>query len=93
MYSGIFFQERVWKLTAAAQICHRAAFASRLRLEKQNKSWKQKSVSLTLAKAVMEFWHSAGLRVENVTHNASSGADKTGQVKDVAGGFEKVCNL
>ncbi|XP_021854031.2 chromatin modification-related protein EAF1 B [Spinacia oleracea] len=84
-----FSQERVWKLTAAAQICHRAAFASRLRLEKQNKSWKQKSVSLTLAKAVMEFWHSAGLRVENVTHNASSGADKTGQVKDVAGGFEK----
>lgn len=82
-----FSQERVWKMTAAAQICHRVSFASRLRLEEQSKCWKQQSVAQTLAKAVMEFWHSARLCVENVACSqpekcepgASSGVDETGQ--------------
>ncbi|KAK3193233.1 hypothetical protein Dsin_024543 [Dipteronia sinensis] len=52
-----FAQERLWKTTAAAQICHRVAFASRLRSEEKNQLWKIKKVALTLAKAVMQFWH------------------------------------
>ncbi|EOX93924.1 Helicase/SANT-associated, putative isoform 4 [Theobroma cacao] len=54
-----FAQERLWKMTAAAQICHRVAFTSQLKFEEQNRYWKLKRVALTLANAVMEFWHSA----------------------------------
>ncbi|XP_019106451.2 chromatin modification-related protein EAF1 B isoform X3 [Beta vulgaris subsp. vulgaris] len=92
-----FMQERVWKITAAAQICHRVAFASRLRLEEQSKCWNQKGVAYTLAKAVMEFWHSARCHVDNVAcsgpenckRNASSGADETRIAKGEGGGFDK----
>uniref|UniRef100_A0A6N2MQ67 HSA domain-containing protein n=1 Tax=Salix viminalis TaxID=40686 RepID=A0A6N2MQ67_SALVM len=31
-----FAQERLWKMTAASQICRRAAFTSRLRVEEQH---------------------------------------------------------
>ncbi|XP_074282925.1 chromatin modification-related protein EAF1 B-like isoform X2 [Silene latifolia] len=80
--SNDFAQERVWKMTAAAQICRRVALASRKRWEEQSKFSKQKGVAHTLAKAVMEFWHSASLFVENVDspltekckHEVSSGA-------------------
>ncbi|KAA8543485.1 hypothetical protein F0562_021020 [Nyssa sinensis] len=54
-----FAQERLWKITAAAQISHRVALTSRLRFEEQNLRWKQKKVAHNLAKAIMEFWHSA----------------------------------
>ncbi|XP_020539175.1 chromatin modification-related protein EAF1 B isoform X2 [Jatropha curcas] len=54
-----FAQERLWKMTAAAQICRRVAFTSRLRVEEQNQHWKLKKVAYALAKAVMQFWHSA----------------------------------
>ncbi|GMJ09005.1 hypothetical protein like AT3G24880 [Hibiscus trionum] len=54
-----FAQERLWKMTAAAQLCRRAAFTSRLKYEEQNQFWKLKEVALALANAVMGFWHSA----------------------------------
>ncbi|XVF81191.1 hypothetical protein PTKIN_Ptkin15bG0136800 [Pterospermum kingtungense] len=54
-----FAQERLWKMTAAAQICRRVAFTSRLKFEEQNHYFKLKKVALTLANAVMEFWRSA----------------------------------
>ncbi|XAR58725.1 Nucleoplasmin ATPase [Bertholletia excelsa] len=54
-----FAQERLWKIAAAGQICHRVASTSRLRFEEQNICWEQKKVAHTLAKAIMEFWHSA----------------------------------
>ncbi|KAM5563088.1 hypothetical protein ABKV19_018000 [Rosa sericea] len=54
-----FAQERLWKLTAAAQICHRVAFQSRLRIEEQQQQWGIKKVARTLANAVNQFWHSA----------------------------------
>ncbi|KAE8676274.1 Helicase/SANT-associated, putative isoform 2 [Hibiscus syriacus] len=54
-----FAQERLWKMTAAAQLCRFAAFTSRLKYEEQNQLWKLKGVALTLANAVMEFWHSS----------------------------------
>ncbi|KAE8708113.1 Helicase/SANT-associated, putative isoform 2 [Hibiscus syriacus] len=54
-----FAQERLWKMTAAAQICRRVAFNSRLKFEEKNQHWKLKKIALTLANAVMDFWHSA----------------------------------
>ncbi|KAK8639432.1 hypothetical protein V6N13_137813 [Hibiscus sabdariffa] len=54
-----FAQERLWKITAAAQICRRVAFTSRLKFEEKNQYWKLKRIALTLANAVMDFWHSA----------------------------------
>ncbi|KAL6978793.1 hypothetical protein U1Q18_051064 [Sarracenia purpurea var. burkii] len=53
-----FAQERLWKITAAAQVCNHIASTSRLRFEERNLRWKQKNVAHTLAKAIMEFWHS-----------------------------------
>ncbi|KAI3742045.1 hypothetical protein L1987_59724 [Smallanthus sonchifolius] len=52
-----YAQERLWKLTAAAQLSRRVAFASRLRFQQQSLMQKQKEVSHTLAEAVMQFWH------------------------------------
>ncbi|CAI0426598.1 unnamed protein product [Linum tenue] len=56
-----FAQERLWKMTAAAQICRRVALTSRLRVEEQNQCLKLKKVSYILAKAVTQFWQSAEL--------------------------------
>ncbi|XP_060177044.1 chromatin modification-related protein EAF1 B-like isoform X1 [Lycium barbarum] len=53
-----FAQERLWKITAAGQICHKVAFNSRLRFREQNRIWEQKKVAHNVAKAVMDFWHS-----------------------------------
>ncbi|CAH1431916.1 unnamed protein product [Lactuca virosa] len=52
-----FAQERLWKVTAAAQLSKRVAFSSRVRFNNQSSLQKQKEVSHTLAEAVMEFWH------------------------------------
>ncbi|KAK7256022.1 hypothetical protein RIF29_29453 [Crotalaria pallida] len=60
-----FAQERLWKLTAAAQLCHRASVTSRLRFEKQNKLLERKILSHSIAKAVMQFWHSVELLLDN----------------------------
>ncbi|KAH1129053.1 hypothetical protein J1N35_000431 [Gossypium stocksii] len=54
-----FAQERLWKMTAAAQICRRVTFTLRLQLEEKNQYWKLRKVALILANAVMDFWHSA----------------------------------
>ncbi|GMH25852.1 hypothetical protein Nepgr_027695 [Nepenthes gracilis] len=54
-----FSQERLWKISAAAQISHWASFSSLLRLEKSCQHGKLKIVACALAKAVMEFWRSA----------------------------------
>ncbi|XP_057480432.1 chromatin modification-related protein EAF1 B-like isoform X1 [Actinidia eriantha] len=54
-----FAQERLWKITAAARVCHQIASTSRLRFEEQNLECKQKKVAHTLAKAITDFWHSA----------------------------------
>ncbi|KAJ9548053.1 LOW QUALITY PROTEIN: hypothetical protein OSB04_020596 [Centaurea solstitialis] len=52
-----FAQERLWKITASAQICRRAAFASRVRFQEQCSLQKQKEVAHSVAGAVMKFWH------------------------------------
>ncbi|XP_011024664.1 PREDICTED: uncharacterized protein LOC105125769 isoform X3 [Populus euphratica] len=69
-------QERLWKMTAAAQICRRIAFTSRLRVEEQNHHLKLKNVAYSLAKAVMQFWHSAEVYLSN---NCQSVGSKNGK--------------
>ncbi|KAF5930589.1 hypothetical protein HYC85_031462 [Camellia sinensis] len=69
-----FAQERLWKITAAAQVCHRIASTYRLRFEEQNLRWKQKKVAHTLAQAIMDFWRSAE---ENLFYVVSPGAMET----------------
>ncbi|XP_028806296.1 chromatin modification-related protein EAF1 B isoform X2 [Neltuma alba] len=60
-----FAQERLWKITAAAQLCHRAAFTSRLRSEEKSKHLGIKVLAHNIAKAIMQFWHSVELLLEN----------------------------
>ncbi|XP_030454694.1 chromatin modification-related protein EAF1 B [Syzygium oleosum] len=54
-----FAQERLWKMTAAAQLCRHAASSSHLRFDRQSQQMKLRKVAYTLAEAVMHFWHSA----------------------------------
>jgi hypothetical protein len=56
-------------MTAASQICRRAAFTSRLRDEEQHQHLKLKKVAYSLAKAVMQFWHSAEVYLSNNCQN------------------------
>ncbi|CAK7333927.1 unnamed protein product [Dovyalis caffra] len=74
-----FAQERLWKMTAAAQICRRVAFTSRSRVEEQNQHLKLKKVAYSLAKAVMQFWHSAEVYLSNNCQSVGSknGKDET----------------
>ncbi|PHU07562.1 hypothetical protein BC332_24051 [Capsicum chinense] len=53
-----FAQERLWRMTAAAQLCRQVAFTARLRFQEQNSSCKLKKVAHIMAKAVMGFWQS-----------------------------------
>nr|XP_025888644.1 chromatin modification-related protein EAF1 B-like isoform X1 [Solanum lycopersicum]XP_025888645.1 chromatin modification-related protein EAF1 B-like isoform X1 [Solanum lycopersicum] len=53
-----FAQERLWKMTAATQLCHDVAFTARLRFQEQNSSCKLKKVAHIMAKSVMGFWQS-----------------------------------
>jgi hypothetical protein len=59
-------------MTAAAQICRRIAFTSRLRVEEQNHHLKLKNVACSLSKAVLQFWHS-------VSNNCQSVGSKNGK--------------
>lgn len=58
-------QERLWKIAAAAQLGHQTAFTCRSRFEKLNRQLETKILSHRIAKAVMQFWHSAKLLLDN----------------------------
>ncbi|XP_019460850.1 PREDICTED: chromatin modification-related protein EAF1 B-like isoform X1 [Lupinus angustifolius] len=77
-----FAQERLWKLTAAAQLCHRASITSRLRVEKQSKLLGSKLLAHSMAKAVMQFWHSVELLLNNDAHDCSCVGGSVASVKD-----------
>ncbi|XP_020886117.1 chromatin modification-related protein EAF1 B isoform X4 [Arabidopsis lyrata subsp. lyrata] len=53
-----FAQERLWKMTAAAQICHRVALTCQLRFEERNQHKKLKKIASVLSNAILEFWSS-----------------------------------
>ncbi|PKA63353.1 E1A-binding protein p400 [Apostasia shenzhenica] len=56
-----FMQENLWKRTAAAQVSHFIASNGRSKFLQENLCRKQRNVARTLAKAVMQFWHSANV--------------------------------
>uniref|UniRef100_A0A2P2MU04 Chromatin modification-related protein EAF1 B-like n=1 Tax=Rhizophora mucronata TaxID=61149 RepID=A0A2P2MU04_RHIMU len=58
-----FAQERLWKMTAAAQICRQVAFASWGRVREDYRHCGLEKVSHCLVKAVMQFWHSIDLSI------------------------------
>uniref|UniRef100_A0A7N0TQI7 Uncharacterized protein n=1 Tax=Kalanchoe fedtschenkoi TaxID=63787 RepID=A0A7N0TQI7_KALFE len=60
-----FMQERLWKITAAAQISRHAALSSHVRDQKQMPVRRLKFIAHTSAKAVMDFWHSSELQVND----------------------------
>ncbi|CAI9107429.1 OLC1v1006779C1 [Oldenlandia corymbosa var. corymbosa] len=51
-----FAQERIWKLTAAAKMCHLVTSTTRFRFLEQTNCREHKKVAHILANAVMEFW-------------------------------------
>ncbi|KAK6937645.1 hypothetical protein RJ641_031153 [Dillenia turbinata] len=66
-----FAQERIWKITAAAQLSRRVALVSHIKSGEQNLCTKQKQVAHTLAKAVLPFWHS--VEVDMSSQNSARG--------------------
>ncbi|KAL1540950.1 chromatin modification-related protein EAF1 B-like isoform X3 [Salvia divinorum] len=86
-----FAQERVWKIAAAAQITYRAAFACRLRKHENSFFMEAKKVAHTLAKSVMEFWHS--VEAKNVITGQESKRDDALPVKAYAVRFLKHNNF
>ncbi|PIA56700.1 hypothetical protein AQUCO_00700810v1 [Aquilegia coerulea] len=60
-----FSQERVWKITAAAQVCHWVASAVRCRVNEQLLCQKQRKVASTMSKAIMKFWQETSKRMED----------------------------
>ncbi|KAH6803532.1 hypothetical protein C2S51_031779 [Perilla frutescens var. frutescens] len=73
-----FAQERIWKLAAASQISYRVAVASRLRKQERSSGLDAKRVALTLAKAVVEFWHSIELQVHETSKELEQHCQKNG---------------
>ncbi|GAB2226507.1 hypothetical protein Drorol1_Dr00022317 [Drosera rotundifolia] len=69
-----FAQERLWKITASAQICHRVALAARLRSIEKAKLERLRTTARLVANAVMEFWHSAELLLND--DGMSSGLER-----------------
>ncbi|KAF8119046.1 hypothetical protein N665_0001s0102 [Sinapis alba] len=69
-----FAQERLWKMTVAAQICHRVALTSQLRLEKQIQYRKLKNIASVLSNAILEFWSS--VEVPGELEETNLGNDK-----------------
>ncbi|KAG2306955.1 hypothetical protein Bca52824_026703 [Brassica carinata] len=53
-----FAQERLWKMTAAAQICHRVALTSQLRFEEKIQHRKLRNIASILSSAILKFWSS-----------------------------------
>ncbi|XP_047316069.1 chromatin modification-related protein EAF1 B-like isoform X2 [Impatiens glandulifera] len=77
-----FSQERLWKLTAAAQLGRQITFASHLRSKENFDHCKQKKVAYSLAKAIMDFWQ---LAEEKLNHFQPSSPGKKNSLLAVHG--------
>ncbi|KAL8208417.1 hypothetical protein R6Q57_007829 [Mikania cordata] len=75
-----FAQERLWKVTAAAQVSRRVAFASGVRLQQQSSLHKQKELSHTLAETIMQFWHMIQVKFQ--------GSESHCREKDLSAGIQ-----
>ncbi|CAH2052616.1 unnamed protein product [Thlaspi arvense] len=69
-----FAQERLWKMTAAAQVCHRVALTSQLRFEEQLQQRKLKNIASILSNAILQFWSS--VEASGELEETSLGIDK-----------------
>ncbi|GJT69004.1 HAS subgroup protein [Tanacetum coccineum] len=61
-----FAQERLWKVSAAAQVSRQVALSSQKRYQLQIASRKQKEVAQTLSRDVMEFWHTIEVKCKDL---------------------------
>ncbi|KAJ6838659.1 chromatin modification-related protein EAF1 B isoform X3 [Iris pallida] len=68
-----FMQERLWKTSVAAHLCHQVAYASQRKYEQKIICQKQRNIARSLAISVMNFWHSTDLSRTNM--DASSGTN------------------
>ncbi|KAI3450859.1 hypothetical protein Pfo_007524 [Paulownia fortunei] len=73
-----FAQERIWKITAAAQISYRGAVTCRLKKQEKSSHMDAKTVAHTLAKAVMEFWNSVELQIQETSKELEQQCQKNG---------------
>ncbi|KAK4781960.1 hypothetical protein SAY86_016062 [Trapa natans] len=67
--SNDFAQERLWKMTAAAQLCQQIASLSRYRYAEQIQKGRLKLLAHNLAKAVLQFWQSAEVLLDGSNLN------------------------
>jgi hypothetical protein len=71
-----FAQERLWKMTAATQICHRVALTCQLRFEERNQHRKLKKIASVLSYAILQFWSSVEAEVPGELEETSLGIVK-----------------
>ncbi|XP_074561910.1 chromatin modification-related protein EAF1 A-like, partial [Curcuma longa] len=64
-----FMQERLWKTTVASRISRLIASCGRAKFRQENLLRKKKSTARSLAKAVINFWHTAELICNDKTPN------------------------
>ncbi|KAF8088527.1 hypothetical protein N665_0538s0025 [Sinapis alba] len=84
-----FAQERLWKMTAAMQICHRAAFTSQLKFEERIQQRNLKSLASTFANAVLQFWNSVEVLRE---HEETSLGTNTEAAKELKSDSDEKCS-
>ncbi|XP_042419924.1 chromatin modification-related protein EAF1 B-like isoform X4 [Zingiber officinale] len=64
-----FMQERLWKTTVASRISRLIASCGQAKFRQENLLCKQKSTARSLAKSVINFWHTAKLICNDKTTN------------------------
>ncbi|XP_042427654.1 chromatin modification-related protein EAF1 B-like isoform X1 [Zingiber officinale] len=64
-----FMQERLWKTTVASRISRLIASCGQAKFRQENLMCKQKSTARSLAKSVINFWHTAKLICNDKTTN------------------------
>ncbi|CAN6830245.1 unnamed protein product [Brassica oleracea] len=80
-----FAQERLWKMTAAMQICHRATFTSQLKFEDRIQHRNLKSLASTLANDVLQFWNSVEVLREQEETSLGTNTETVKELKSDSG--------
>ncbi|KAJ0244711.1 Helicase/SANT-associated domain-containing protein [Hirschfeldia incana] len=80
-----FAQERLWKMTAAMQICHRAAFTSQLKFEERMQHRNLKRLASTFANAVLQFWNSVEVLREHEETSLGTNTETEKELKSDSG--------
>ncbi|KAJ6810251.1 chromatin modification-related protein EAF1 B-like isoform X1 [Iris pallida] len=75
-----FMQERLWKTTVAAHICHQVASTSQRKSEQKIACQKQRNIARTLVISVMNFWHSADRARTNIEATSGMNGECTSDI-------------